>query len=162
MDAAEPNLEWTQIIAERKIRDAIDAGEFDNLPGKGKPVVIDTDPFTPPHLRIANRILKNAEALPEWIQLERDIQREIAALAPTRERSLRALRAAKNSASRERIATRLRDTMRENLDLINTMVLTYIYNAPQSAQKPFRRYTLQKELADLEWAIKEALGETGR
>ena len=36
MDAAEPNLDWTQIIAERKIREAIDAGEFDNLPGRGK------------------------------------------------------------------------------------------------------------------------------
>ena len=162
MDAAEPNLEWTQIVAERKIREAMDAGEFDNLPGKGKPVEIDSDPFTPAHLRIANRILKNARALPEWMQLEKDIEREVSALAPARERALRALRAARNAQSRERIAQRLRDSNRESLDLINTMVLTYNYNAPGNVQKPFRRFRIQSEMADLEWAIKEALNEAGR
>lgn len=162
MDAADPHLEWTQIVAERKIRDAMEAGEFDDLPGKGKPVEIDSDPFTPAHLRIANRILKNARALPEWMQLEKDIEREVANLAPARERALRALRAARNAQTRERIAQRLRDSTRESLDLINTLVLTYNYNAPVTAQKPFRRYKLQNEMDNLEWAIKEALGEAGR
>ena len=161
MDGAEPNLEWTQIIAERKIREAMDAGEFDNLPGKGKPVEIDNDPFTPAHLRIANRVLKNARALPEWMQLEKDIEREVAGLLPARERALRALKAARNAQSRERIAQRLRDTTHENLDLINTLVLTYNYNAPATAQKPFRRFRLQAEMAELEVAIRAALGEAG-
>ena len=47
---------------------------FDNLPGKGKPLQLDDDPFTPPHLRLANRILKNAGVLPDWMQLEKDIE----------------------------------------------------------------------------------------
>src|SRR5437879_3698105 len=61
-------------VAERKIQEAIDEGAFDNLPGKGKPLKLDDDPFTPPHLRLANRILKNAGVLPDWMQLEKDIE----------------------------------------------------------------------------------------
>lgn len=62
-------------IAERKIQEAIEEGKFDNLPGKGKPLNLDDDPFTPPHLRLANRILKNAGVLPDWMQLEQEMER---------------------------------------------------------------------------------------
>ena len=61
-------------VAERKIQEAIDEGVFDNLPGKGEPLKLDDDPFTPPHLRLANRILKNAGVLPDWLQLEKEIE----------------------------------------------------------------------------------------
>jgi hypothetical protein len=36
-----------QIIAENKIRAAIEAGEFDNLPGFGKPAAIFDEPYDP-------------------------------------------------------------------------------------------------------------------
>jgi hypothetical protein len=62
-------------IAERKIQEAIEEGKFDNLPGKGKPLNLDDDPFTPPHLRLANRILKNAGVLPDWMQVEQEMER---------------------------------------------------------------------------------------
>src|SRR5438477_13003181 len=61
-------------IAERKIQKAIDDGAFDDLPGKGKPLNLDDDPFTPPHLRLANRILKNAGVLPDWMQVEQEME----------------------------------------------------------------------------------------
>src|SRR5690242_6222653 len=60
-------------IAERKIQEAIDEGKFDNLPGKGKPLNLDDDLVTPPHLRLVNKILKNAGVLPDWIQTQKDI-----------------------------------------------------------------------------------------
>jgi len=66
-------IDWTPIVAERKIRDAIDQGLFDNLPGKGKPLVLEDDPLTPPHLRTMHRILRNAGVAPEWILLEKEI-----------------------------------------------------------------------------------------
>ena len=53
-------------ISERNIQEAIDDGLFDNLPGKGKP--LDLSDTMPIHLRI----LKNAEALPDWIQTHKD------------------------------------------------------------------------------------------
>jgi hypothetical protein len=36
-----------QVIAENKIRAAIDAGEFDNLPGFGQPAAIFDEPYDP-------------------------------------------------------------------------------------------------------------------
>ena len=48
------NLDFMRRIAEGKIQEAIEEGKFDNLPGKGKPIVFDEDPLTPPHLRMVN------------------------------------------------------------------------------------------------------------
>src|ERR1019366_2534348 len=63
-------------VAERKIQEAIDEGKFENLPGKGKPLIFDDDPATPPHLRMAKKVLRNAGVLPDWIQLQKDIVAE--------------------------------------------------------------------------------------
>lgn len=61
-------------VAERKIREAMDEGLFDNLPGKGKPLILDDDPLTPAHLRMVHHVLKNANVVPEWILREREIE----------------------------------------------------------------------------------------
>lgn len=48
-------------LAERKIEEAIARGEFDNLPGAGRPLDLDDeDPLWPEEVRMARRILKNA------------------------------------------------------------------------------------------------------
>jgi len=60
-------------IVERKIREAVEKGEFDNLPGKGKPLVLEDDSHVPEDLRIAYRILKNADCLPPEIQEKKEI-----------------------------------------------------------------------------------------
>ena len=50
-----------EIIAERKIEEAIERGEFDDLPGAGQPLDLDDlDASLPEELRLAYRILKNA------------------------------------------------------------------------------------------------------
>jgi len=66
------------LIAERKIAEAIARGELDNLPGAGRPLDLDDDALIPEELRLAYRILKNAgyvppelETLNEIAQLER-------------------------------------------------------------------------------------------
>lgn len=69
-------------IALEKIREAIANGEFDNLPGKGKPLMLDDEPDVPPHLRMSFKILKNANILPEEVQLRKVIhllQQQLAA-----------------------------------------------------------------------------------
>lgn len=48
-------------LAERRIEEAIERGEFDELPGAGQPLDLDDlDPLLPEELRMACRILKNA------------------------------------------------------------------------------------------------------
>jgi hypothetical protein len=56
-------LEW---LAEKKIEDAVARGEFDDLPGAGRPLELDDDALVPEEMRMAHRILKNADVpLPE-------------------------------------------------------------------------------------------------
>ncbi len=152
-DVTEPNLDWTQIVAERKIKEAIDAGEFDNVPGMGEPVDLSVDPFTPVHLRIANKVLKNARALPEWLQLEKEIQQETAAVPTGRERGLQAIRIARNAPSRERAAAKVRGELHERMDTINTLILKYNFVAPVSAQRPFKSFNIKREMVSLEEEI---------
>jgi len=48
-------------IAEDRIAKAIARGEFDNLPGAGRPLDLDDeDPLLPEEMRMARRILRNS------------------------------------------------------------------------------------------------------
>ena len=61
-------------IAEERIREAIERGEFDDLPGKGKPLDLEDDSHLPPDLRMAYKILKNADCLPPELELRKEIR----------------------------------------------------------------------------------------
>ncbi len=60
-------------IAERRIQEAMQNGEFDNLPGKGRPLKLDDDSHVPPELRMAYKILKNAGCLPPELEIKKEI-----------------------------------------------------------------------------------------
>ena len=66
-------------IAERRIREAQERGDFDDLPGAGAPLALDDDALVPEDLRVAHRILKNAGLLPPQLEPQREI-REVEAL----------------------------------------------------------------------------------
>lgn len=61
-------------IAEERIREAIEHGEFDDLPGKGKPLKLEDDSHLPADLRLAYKVLKNANCLPPELELRREIR----------------------------------------------------------------------------------------
>ena len=61
-----------RLVAEM-IREAMARGEFDNLPGHGKPQNLDSYFAAPEDLRMAWSVLKNAGYLPEEAQLMKDI-----------------------------------------------------------------------------------------
>ena len=50
---------WESLI-DQKIREAMEQGEFDDLPGKGEPVDLSENPFEDPELRLAHRMLRSA------------------------------------------------------------------------------------------------------
>jgi hypothetical protein len=60
-------------IAEERILDAQRAGDFDDLPGKGKPLNLEDSSWVPEDLRISYHILKNAHVLPPEAELLKDI-----------------------------------------------------------------------------------------
>ena len=61
-----------QVFTETRL-EAIEAGLFDNLKGKGKPLNLEDDSHIPPELRMAYRILKNADCLPPELELRKEI-----------------------------------------------------------------------------------------
>jgi hypothetical protein len=61
-------------IVEQRIREAMEKGEFDNLPGHGKPLHIEDDRHIPEDLRLAYKILKNADCLPPEVEALREIR----------------------------------------------------------------------------------------
>ncbi len=60
-------------IVEERILDAQRKGEFDNLSGKGQPLDFEESGSVPEDLRIAYKILKNADYLPPEIELKKEI-----------------------------------------------------------------------------------------
>jgi len=62
-----------EIVAERKIQEAIERGEFENNPLAGKPLPPDGLDNVSPELRMALKILKNAGVVPEEIELRKQI-----------------------------------------------------------------------------------------
>jgi hypothetical protein len=61
-------------IAEEKIREAMENGEFDNLPGSGKPLQgLDSYFATPEGVRLGYSILKNSGFVPEEVALLKEI-----------------------------------------------------------------------------------------
>ena len=60
-------------IAEQRIREAIENGEFDNLKGMGKPLDLGDESWIPEDLRMAYRILKNAGCVPAELELRKEV-----------------------------------------------------------------------------------------
>lgn len=63
-----------QRLAEQRILEAQRNGEFDNLPGKGKPLELEDLSWVPQDLRIGYKVLKNAHVLPPEAELLKDIR----------------------------------------------------------------------------------------
>jgi hypothetical protein len=63
-----------QKIIETRIKEAQSRGEFDDLPGCGEPLNIEDESNVPDDLRLAYKILKNADCLPPELQLRKEIR----------------------------------------------------------------------------------------
>ncbi len=61
-------------IVEKRIKEAQKNGEFDDLPGRGSPLKYKEDRHIPEDLRLAYKILKNADCLPPEIGEKKEIR----------------------------------------------------------------------------------------
>ncbi len=108
---------WGRIV-EEQIRDAQKNGEFDDLAGQGRPLNVD-DELTALEgdLKMAHHILKNADALPFWIELDKEIR----ARQEYCGNILAQLRAASSSALRRKLV----NDYREEAKSINDHILHF-------------------------------------
>ncbi|MDR7002566.1 DUF1992 domain-containing protein [Neobacillus niacini] len=66
-------MDLFHIVSEDRIKKAYKDGEFDNLPGYGKPLPIDDLAGVPEELRMAYKLLKNAGYTEEEGHLRREL-----------------------------------------------------------------------------------------
>ena len=111
-------------IAERKIREAMAEGAFDNLKGKGQPLDLEEDPYEDPSMRMAHRLLRNNGFAPAWIEEAKDLEH---AIEMTRRDIARAL-AGRGSEERQRISGRFRGQVAE----INRRILAHNLKTPST------------------------------
>ncbi len=76
-------------VADRKIREAYEQGEFSDLHGKGKPLALEDDSMLPEDLRMAYKILKNSGHLPPAVQTAKDIRETLDLLDRTSDEGAR-------------------------------------------------------------------------
>jgi Domain of unknown function (DUF1992) len=94
-------------LAERKIREAMDAGEFDDLPNAGSPIDLEAYFSLPSHLRMAFSILKSANCLPAEVEMLNEVSRLEAAAANAAGAEERARLSAELQGARLRLALAL-------------------------------------------------------
>ena len=73
-------MDAISIIAEQRIREACERGDFDSLPGAGKPLELEDDSHIPEDLRMAYKLLKNAGYVPEEVLDRKEAQSIVDAL----------------------------------------------------------------------------------
>src|ERR1700752_4403850 len=111
---AKPALPGFVLLVENRISEAIARGEFDNLPGAGKPLELDDDALVPEEERIAFRIMKNSGWLPPEVERFAELERLLATIGadtdaefdPAAARRLRALVAQLEADGKTATATR--------------------------------------------------------
>lgn len=67
--------DWESWV-DQEIRQAQERGQFDNLPGKGKPLDLTPNPYAQGQ-ELAFKILKDAGYAPEWIELDKAIRKSL-------------------------------------------------------------------------------------
>lgn len=64
--------DWETLI-DRQIREAIEAGQFENLPHQGEALPNDDNPYAG-DMALAFRVLKNAGFAPPWIEDDKEVR----------------------------------------------------------------------------------------
>jgi hypothetical protein len=76
-------MEVIALLAESRIRAAMARGEFDNLPGRGRPLRFDDLSRVPAELRMGFKLLRNAGCLPPEVEARKEVARLGALIAAT-------------------------------------------------------------------------------
>ena len=119
---------------EDHIRKAIEEGKFDDLPGKGKPIRWDDNPFVEADWQLAFRMLRNAGYALPWM----DTRKEIEALMETARAALKrawdwkqtALATGQSPAFVEDEWQRALNVFREQIAEINHRIFDYNLEVP--------------------------------
>lgn len=137
---------WEPLI-DRLIRESMERGEFDDIPGSGEPIDLTESPYEKPELRSVHRLLKNAGFAPAWIEERKDIEDQLQR-AYTILRRARELYCQSGKDVQNREWQRAIKEFRERVDELNQRIRIYNLKAPSaSVHRPV--IDVDKLLSDL-------------
>ena len=139
---------WEPLI-ERIIRESMDRGEFDDLPGAGQPIDLSENPYEDPELRPVHRLLRNAGFAPAWIEERKDIDAEYQRLYATLRRAHKLFWSANTESNPDWL--RAMKEFRERADELNQRIRLYNLKAPAAA--------FQRRIIDVEQLLTALLRE---
>jgi DnaJ family protein C protein 28 len=80
-------MNWDRLV-EQKLREAREEGKFDNLPGYGKPLNLDENPFEDPAWQAAHQLLKQGGFRPDWLEEDAGLRAQLGEAREALRRSL--------------------------------------------------------------------------
>ena len=118
------------------IREARERGEFDNLPGKGRPLQWEDESQVPEDERMARRLLKNNNFTLDWIELGRELDDHYRQARENLQQARQRKEAGILDAAGWFAAL---DVYRHQVQILNTRVIGYNLRAPseQVYKKPY-------------------------
>jgi DnaJ family protein C protein 28 len=135
---------WESLI-DQKIREAIEKGEFDDLPGKGTPVDLSENPFEDPELRMAHRMLRSAGFAPSWIEERKDVEAELVAARTHLARGWMILQRARGNEFEKSVEARWEETLsgfRSQVAQLNRRIAAWNLKVPAAG---FQRIMIDAE-----------------
>ena len=122
-------------LIDEQIKDAIRKGQFADLPGAGKPLRLDDSAHTPEHMRMAYKILRDNDLVPDWMAQGRELDAAREKLAAD------AAHVAHSTAGSARL-----QALRESAKQYNRQVLSHNLKVPKGVAHK-RHFNLEEELA---------------
>ena len=117
-----------------QIQKAIHEGKFDDLPGKGKPLNLDENPYADPDWRLAHHMLKSSGYTLPWIEARQEIDLQIeaarSALALAWEWHERALGDSQPATQVEAEWQRAQRVFEQQVEKINKKIFDYNLQTP--------------------------------
>jgi DnaJ homolog subfamily C member 28 len=116
---------------DEQIRRAMQEGQFEELPGRGRPLQLDEDPFEDPDWRLAHHMLRSAGYSLPWIETRREIEADLAAHRLEIQRAWERLQsAAVDSDLTSQRWDQAQVNFREAIAELNKRILSYNLEAP--------------------------------
>jgi hypothetical protein len=131
---------WKSLV-DKLLEEAQNDGQFNNLRGEGQPLKFEDESHIPHELRMAHRLLKEHDLVPEWIMLRQDIEKARAKLMDTIARGWKTYQNAQAAADRSAAPFEQRQQAETNwrqsqgryqqaADKLNSEILRYNLKVP--------------------------------
>lgn len=122
-------------LIDEQIQDAMRKGHFANLPGTGKPLKLEDDAHVPEMMRMANKLMRDNDLVPEWMAQGKELDAEREKL----------LAEAQRLTERGVTGGAAFDALHEAAKKYNSRVLSYNLKVPQGVAHK-RHFELEQEL----------------